>query len=388
MIIYTPGHNIFMDSLIMYGIIGSISEYFKFKGISEDILKEVKIEYTGNEYLIDLENVPSEYSNVGMLADSIIYTVSQYKDSIIARLIDEVRLIQRQVRRGLESTMAILTRKELLVSYLEDLKELLHISRYQEGRHFRKRRKKQKALKTETVWLALLPFAGKFFLKEFKADIEEYKACPICKGLATLGLYFMGMVGYQRGTSLETVVTFDGEVSFSLLKHYKDVIDVNYATLFTKISKLIDVVPSSLIPKISFLSLAVLNTSLLREMDESNASWHAITVGFVKGATQLRTFNELSLDPLINALTTLPEDTLIKLENIIDVATRRIRDKGTKRKAKGIQVDPDTVDLLLRFLEYREGILLYKAVRMLYKDDVLRNMLSFDIFKDLSLLIA
>ena len=378
MFLYTPGHGAFLDGLIMYSIVGSLIEYLTYKGVTDEALEHMRIKYTGNEYIINLNDL-----DVNIIVESIVYTLRKYEDDIVGKLIDQTNVIQKQSRGKLISTLSILTKADLLRTYIIDLSKPLHMLRANEGRLAKPKTK----LKLEMAWLALMPSAGKFYLRDYGAEIREYKICLICKGLSLLGLYLMGLIGSMVGDSLEIIPIFDGEVKASTLKLYRRIVGEKFSDLYSKISKSIDVLPDSLTPRITLLSLSTMpqGSSLLREMKEANASWHMVAVRLTKGATQLRGFEELNIDPLINTLTSLLRDIVLKLSEIVDEAINRLRAK--KAGAKNIRVDADTIDLLFKFLEYRESSLLYKAIREIYKDDSLKRMLSLNLVINLAPLI-
>jgi len=384
--IRTPGHGIILDSLIMYGILGSIKSY------DENILSDIVITFTGNEYVIDIEGLSRN-----VIVEAIINFARKYSSNIVRRLVDESGVIQKQSRAKLESTIKVLTNSKLVNEYIADLESPLHLLRFGEGRISGTSRR----IRVETVWLAIMPTAGKFLIKDYKAVIKEYKICIVCKGLALIGLFIIGLMGASSlksrrrkthtkakgGGSIEIIPIIDGVLEAKLIGYYIDAISYKYTDLYKKISNSIDTLPGYLIPKVVLIDLATApqGPKLFDLMRESGSSWHMVSIKFDIGARRLMGFEEINIDPLILGITSIKPSIIARLNEIIDLAIRRLRAK--KLGVKGIKIDVDTIDLIVKYLEYRDLDSLYKAIREIYKDEEARKLLSLDLARELTSII-
>jgi len=375
--IYTPGHGMITDSLIMYGIVGSLSKRFP-----EDV-GVVSISFTGHEYVIDLGDF-----TLDDVADAIAYVFDEYGHNVARRLLDEGKVIQLQSRGKLEGIISRLSNTDELRSRLNDLTSKGHILRLREGRSL-----KSKVKDMDTIWLALMPSAGKYRLKDFSAVATPYLACILCRGLASLGLYFTGLMSARGGDSLEIVPVFNGEITGDVIMKYINVLGNNYTNVANKIMRVLDILPTDILSKLTLVELSVLGggQDLIEELYKSNASWHLISVRFTRGASQLRGYDVICVDPLIKGLYLVMKNDVIKdIYLIVDTAIRRLIDKRKARTSmKGqINVDVDAIDYMIKFLEYRNVELLYRAVRTAYKDDVVKVKLSYSVVKELAKILG
>jgi len=375
--IYTPGHGVITDSLIMYGIVGSLSVRFR------ESVRGILMSFTGHEYIIDLGDF-----TLNDVAEAIAYVFDEYGHNITRRLLDEGRVIQLQSRGKLDGIISRLSNVDELKNRLSDLTSKGHTLRLNEGRAL-----KGKIKDMDTIWLALMPSAGKYRLKEFSAVATPYLACILCRGLASLGLYFIGLMSASGGDSLEIIPIFNGEVTGNVIMRYIDVLSNNYINVTDRIRRVLDVLPTDILSKLSLIELSVLGggQDLIEELYKSSASWHLVSVKFTRGASQLRGYDIVCIDPLIKGLYLVIKGNVAgDVYLIIDTAIRRLISKRRMRATiKGqINVDVDTLDYMVKFLEYRNVDLLYRAVRTAYKDDVVRNQLSYSAIKELAKILG
>ena len=371
--IYTPGHGMITDSLIMYGIVGSLGQRFP-----EDV-GAVSMSFTGYEYVIDLGDF-----TLDDLANAIAYVFDEYGHNIARRLLDEGKVIQLQSRGKLEGIISRLSNVAELKNRLNDLTSRGHILRLKEGRSL-----KGKVKDMDTIWLALMPYAGKYRLKEFSAITTPYLACILCRGLASLGLYFVGLMSARGGDSLEIVPVFNGEIKGDIIMKYINVLGNNYTNIANRIMRVLDVLPTDILSRLTLIELSVLGggQDLIEDLYKSSASWHLMSVRFTRGASQLRGYDIICVDPLIKGLYLVMRNDVMKdIYLIIDTAIRRLIDKRKVRVfMKGqINVDVDTIDYMIKFLEHRNVELLYRAVRTAYKDDVVKVKINYSVVKELA----
>jgi len=371
--IYTPGHGMITDSLIMYGIVGSLGQRFP-----EDV-GVVSMSFTGYEYVIDLGDF-----TLDDLANAIAYVFDEYGHNIARRLLDEGKVIQLQSRGKLEGIISRLSNVAELKNRLNDLTSRGHILRLKEGRSL-----KGKVKDMDTIWLALMPYAGKYRLKEFSAITTPYLACILCRGLASLGLYFVGLMSARGGDSLEIVPVFNGEIKGDIIMKYINVLGNNYTNIANRIMRVLDVLPTDILSRLTLIELSVLGggQDLIEDLYKSSASWHLMSVRFTRGASQLRGYDIICVDPLIKGLYLVMRNDVMKdIYLIIDTAIRRLIDKRKVRVfMKGqINVDVDTIDYMIKFLEHRNVELLYRAVRTAYKDDVVKVKINYSVVKELA----
>jgi len=390
--LYTPGHCIFTDSLIAYGIVSSIIKELP------DCAKDIMITFTGSEYVVEINGLSLED-----VVECIILSVMNFRDDIISELVDTCRVIQRQSRIKLENLLDTLMNKDLIRKSLSTYAERGHRIKYGEGR----RAKTKKAQHLDTMWLALMPPAGKFRLGLFNAKSIPYLACTTCRALASVGLYYIGMMGFRRGEaakarrdkptageSIEIVPVFNGSIRGELILDYMDILSRDFENIRFRIEDVLDKLGIDLISKLAIVQLAIVGggNELVKKLYYSEASWHLISIKLTEGATRLEGYDSIHIDPLIKGLyLIINEGVLSDFYALIDESIRRLMEKKAKRRlelSRQINVDVDTIDYLVRFLEERSEDMLYRAVRTAYKDENLGNKLSRQLAEGLAKILG
>lgn len=374
LILYTPGHSLYTDTLILYGLIYALNRKFGEKLDEPGMLRVIG---TGSGYLIETQ------FSLGDIAGALTDVVNYEREDI-----------QRELRRGgaietyadgrvglLEENDISYFTDSLLNSdvnedYLRSLTSPYHASaegRTAKGRQFVK------------VKLPLMPMAGKYFTsdltKEGKFRVKEYRICNQCAGLATLGLYAGAFVGRWGTTRTVITIAFEGEViartlafMLSLVRSEADLLksiprdreirkelkggELSSFPLSIEIGRSSDNIP---LRTLTYATLSCFSDTLLRGLAETDASWKSISVKFDIGkATQVRGYEEVSLNPLIDSLYLLLQSTTAfrRLHNTI----RRLL--GIARR-KGAEANDavSALDYLFLFFETRRALDLYSFTR-------------------------
>jgi len=376
--LYTPGHGLFTDSLMAYGIVSAVIS------VDPSVAEELRISFTGNEYVVDVGNL-----KLDDVAYAVASTIRSNKDDIVSRLLSKGRVIQLQSKGKLSGILERLSYIEEVRVRLNDLTAKGHILRSGEGR-----RKKFRLTDMDTIWLALMPSAGKYRLGEFSAKVSPYVACILCRGLAILGLYSMGLLSAAGKESLEVIPVFNGEVTGRTISSYMGVLSRGYSDVANKLGRLLDTLPSDLLSKLVLIELSIVSGGdrMLKELHSANSSWFLASVRFTKGASRLTGYDAICVDPLINGLSLAVEEGIINdVYGLVDTALRRLVSKKRLRSTvqrRQINVDVDTLDFIVKFLEHKDVDILYRSTRYAYKDEEVRGELSERLAKGLVKMIG
>ena len=346
-ILHTPSHNIYFDTLIMYGItLPALDHYCKV--YEEELLEEeeikkliremFKIEFTGREFTI--------HSNLDIseLAKAISSSINP--DAMIGELTERVNILQRGVAKTATQILQKLTNPEEVANYLNDLTLRFHSVRRNEGRGG-KRKSGQKR-----VWLALSPNLGKFTISLFKGKDIPYTSCIYCIGVGLLSLYYASVRTRKGGSSLLIFPSFDGMVTSEVLFSYYKSITRKFTDLTDKIRRGLDNVPERILNLYAYTKLSL---DTIKLMKQQRATWFSFAVKLVKGATQLRGFNVVKLDSLIDALIRLSSvnrDMITLIDTLIDYSNR------------GADI-ASVLGLLFEFFDKREISIYYEMIRSL-----------------------
>ena len=197
-LLYTPGHGVFTDTLIMYALTSALKD------------EVVKVEGIEGRYIL----------SISLTLDDIAKKVASYfkdlKDSTINTVVNEYRFAGDPDK--LESIFKDLLDENALVQYLKSLTTSNHITAMSEGRGGKAKGK---------LWLFLAPHLGKYLPSEYKYKSKDYSVCHLCLGLALLGIanammtvrYVMGRGERREFRRIGLLLSFDGIVKGSdLLK--------------------------------------------------------------------------------------------------------------------------------------------------------------------------
>ncbi len=392
--LYTPNHNPFTDALITYGIIGSIAD------IEYELTEKINVRSVGNYYEITLRNM-----SLKDLAHIISLSTKNHINSIAQRLIDEGGVIQKQSRRKLMSVLKVLTNYEFLENALNDLRIPNHSLRNGEGRKRPSKRGRKISgpfHNLDTIWLALMPIAGKFRTSLFNVTVQPYMACILCRGLATIGLYHLGILasGVFRHennkvelVAFELIPVFEGEVSGDVIALYSQVLSRGFNELYESIRTSLDVLPLPILSKFLIVKLTTIEggAELIKKLFNSKASWSLISLRFSRGASRLSGYDILRLDPLLTGLyLIIKREIVTDMCTILTEAVKRLikRKKSKYSKAQQIKVDVDTVSYIIKYLEKRTTLDLYYALRSIYRDEGIREFLDVELAKSLAKIIG
>ncbi|MEM2823578.1 MAG: hypothetical protein QXF69_05720 [Thermofilaceae archaeon] len=330
-VIHTPGHSLYTDTLIMYALASAARERLR------------RVVGHGISYSLAIENL-SEVDLAQRILSRFDIIRSDFSGRL-AKLVDE-----KDVGASYDS----LSRIDGLARYLKSLREPGHAQ--QEGRLGR-----GKSLK-----LPLMPSAGKYFridltMKE-KYDVSEYEVCSYCFALALLGLA-VGTVSFaSRTTQVVSTVGFEGEVDGSSLNSLLGV--------FEQLREFQDEMMKSV--RVDEISDRVLGSLLLTRFDDdiirslygTNASWKSLVVRFeVARAVQVRGFTTVEVDSILTALEELIE---LREKAIAEQVQRPQACRGRLNEfvAKMISIGAyGALEKLLDFLVTRDLPILYTVVR-------------------------
>jgi hypothetical protein len=336
--LFTPGHGFYMDSLIMYGLVSSLPS-------------DVKYHVSGSAGLFEIE---IEGKDIREISNFLAGYISQYRESIIDLLIEQLRLIQKGSQRRLESFLKRYSDPDIVAQDLEQAYTSPGHSR-NEGRRFHK---------GQHVWLPLYPHIGKYFTGEYRYSPTNYSVCPLCITLAIAGFHKAAIrYNVPRNASLVVLLSFEGEVPGELLaKMLNHIRNEDFLQTTNKLRPIMDKIPLNIF-------IYVLLTGLAREaimyLHESKAAWTAFSITFdiVKGqVAQVRGYEEISIDKYLSSLACL-----------IQIDEKHKYDLNPLEKLRIITDDivksgePAAIEALYRFLNTRSPSDLYRSVRQINK---------------------
>jgi len=273
LVIHTPGHSPYTDTLIMYAIAYA----------AEDKLEEVV--GRGLSYTLFIDGMTEVE-----LAESLKVKFDGVKSEFEGRL---ARLVEE---RDVAAAQDALARVKDLAGYLASLAQPAHAQ--QEGRHGKGR----------LIKLPLMPSAGKYLREDLtktrKYRVEEYKVCQYCAALALLGLGVGTVSVAARTTVVVSTVGFEGALEGQLVRQVLESLErlrQGQSDVMRRVRA--DEMPDRLIGN---LLLTCFRDDLIASMESSNASWRAFVVRFdVERVVQIRGFSALELDSLLTALADL-----------------------------------------------------------------------------------
>ncbi|MEM4469002.1 MAG: hypothetical protein QXS32_08070 [Candidatus Nezhaarchaeales archaeon] len=287
--IYTPGHGTYPDTLIMYGLSRAAFDAGTLLGVKG----------AGNYYEIEIVN------DLESLASNLAFLIENEKLTII----EEVGwFTQPAERKKLERALEYLSDKRNCLQLLNKLMKIGHAN--EEGR----------GKGDESVPLAFIPYAGKYLAGQFKYKAKAYKLCIGCLGLLSYG-FFEGTVRIPQHL-LTVTVAFEGNVDSKCIGEVLGSLKIDRG----EVGKFSDLVP---LRTLIYIITSKFGWDVVVSMNEANASWKGIATKFdkvrakfdkVRAVMQVRGMCELTLDPVLDALSRVRGDNfqafLSLLENL------------------------------------------------------------------------
>jgi len=279
--IYTPSHGTYPDTLIMYGLSRAAFDAGTLLGVKG----------AGNYYEIEVNDLES-------LASNLAFLIENEKSTII----DEVGwFTQPAERKKLERALEYLSDKRRCLQLLNKLTKIGHTN--EEGR----------GKGDESVPLAFIPYAGKYLAGQFGYKAKAYKLCIGCLGLLSYG-FFEGTVRIPQHLLIVTVA-FEGNVDSKCIGEVLGSLKINRG----EVRRFSDLVP---LRTLIYIITSKFGWDVIVSMDEASASWKGIAIKFnkVRAVLQVRGMCELTLDPVLDALSCVRGDNfqvfLSLLENL------------------------------------------------------------------------
>jgi len=342
-LLYTPGHSPYTDTLIAYGLAYALRD-----------APELEIRGRGTHYEVLVE---AEIEDVATCIRRV------FRERAVAELRGDVL---RRLLAGRDVDQALRALEDGgLLKYLYELTEPGHSRR--EGRHG----------KGSTFKLPLMPLAGKYLHTDLTAktkyDAKQYKACKWCSALAMLGLA-TGALTLSFGTSRVVVLfSFEGAVDREYLATFFEFLESLKAereegrTMLEDLRYSLDSIPDRLL---AYSLTTYLSKELVLVMSVAAARWRALVVRFdTRRAVQVRGFQDVELNSVIGSLEEIIRldeeegtDTWGRLGDLIRRLMRRARARDSNAHHA-----LDSLTSLFDFLASRRAEYLYEFARSGYK---------------------
>ena len=310
--LYTPGHGLYTDTLILYGLTLPLCEVLGQRE-GEIPAELIRAWSAGGFYRLEVRVADHDE-----LANLIADHVADVED----RMAEE--LTKGPLGFFMEGDVGVflqaLTDIRSLADYLRSLSTPGHAERAGEGREGRGRWK--------TMKLPLMPTAGKYLHRDLteasRYPQAPYKACGYCCALAALGLLEASFPILGRGKEWNRVITilaFDGLTDtryFDLLAEYR----IRDWEEFYR--RLMAVAAAAQLPLRVLMKLvvALFSPGLVRVMAVAQARWRVLGVnlaGRLK-APQVRGYQELEITALVHGLDTLYERGYMAFSELFPLA--------------------------------------------------------------------
>ena len=314
---FMPGHGLYTDTLILYGIALPLCE-----ALEEQIEREPEfVKARSLEQTYELEVQVDDYAKIAQAIADYVADKQERLSGILTSgplgFFDESDVkVMRQA----------LTDRERLSDYLKSLAEPGHAELRGEGRDGR----------GKTMKLPLIPMAGKYLHRDltkapsYKA--AQYKACNCCCALAALGLAMaafpvLGGMGRELNRVI-VVVSFEGEVNADYFRYFNDFHVRSWEDFYRKLRSvkaagIRATGAAAQLPLRTVMKLVVsaFSPSLVRCMAGAEARWHALGVNFAgrPRAPQVRGFHDLEVTALIMGLNELYTHGYTLITNLFDV---------------------------------------------------------------------
>lgn len=336
--IFTPGHGIFMDSLIMYGFVSALSS------------SDVKCYVSGTAGFFEIEIEGKSFQDV---ADLLASEIKRNRESIVKYLVNDLRVVQKGSQNRLESYLGSHESSDVIVKSLEKAYVSPGHAQY-EGR----RRKGQH------IWLPFYPHIGKYFTGEYGYPPVNYGVCPTCITLAALGFYKATIpIKYMppKIASHVILLSFDGEVSGETLAEM--LIFTNSDVFIQKINRLRPAAENLSLNTFTYVLLTQFTSSLMRKIYESKAMWTSLSTTFdiIKGqVVQIRGYEKISIDKYLSSLSYLMQ--VDNKYNVNPLDKLRIVTENLIKKKEWA-----AIEALYKFVNSRSYVDLYVATRQVVK---------------------
>jgi len=359
--LYTPGHGLFMDTLIMYGL---ISPFLR----KTDIDFEVR--GTGGFFEIRIEDLSlDEYAS--LLAGE----VQNSREEIKKLLLNELRLVQKQSEKKLVKNLDHLTEFEKASNALKSYLTPGHAE--SEGRR----------AGGQHTWLPLYPHLGKYSPGSFRYHPRNYVTCPTCIALASLGFKTASITirGLKSRNKIQALLlTFEGELFGDNLRDLLVYINSNEFRNVQndkRVRRAADLLP---LTTFTNLLLTYFTSDIVAQLHKAEASFivQSLTFEIIRGGvTQIRGYEELFIDRYLSSLAQL--SMLDRELKMIDGSFKKLRSLSEELIRKE---ETAALEALYSFLNTRNPYDLYKASRQIVKS--LEKGFGKQFCQELALLIS
>lgn len=373
LILYTPGHSFYTDTLITYGLIRLLTKIL-------GKLIWLRVLGTGVNYVIKIRGIDLEHLSEA-IAGYIKEESARFEKELVFVSKNEAKTyLDGRVglfnKKDVSTFIMTLKDKAALRNFLEDLQSPAHA--LNEGKITSGRLAKSK------LKLPLMPTSGKYLAQDLTvtnkfSDNRYYRVCEYCAALAAVGLCYGALTAKWEKWAIIITLGFEGEVSGDTIQYTLSLIDSEADTLARfergmKFSEISDILPLSLelswsmdaLPLRTLLQamLCLFTDTAIRGLGESNASWKALSVKFdasraKSGNLQVRGYNEVILDPVINALAELMNNSI--MPDFREKVKRLLRASRSKGPESGDAVT--ALESLFGFFQTRRISDLYSFIR-------------------------
>jgi len=346
-VLYTPGHSLYTDTLIMY----ALAHELRYD-------PSLVVEGLGTHYRIKAE----------VDLDDLVEALSVAYEGIRSEPIER-RLRRLLSERDFAMAEQALQDTSKLRKYLHSLEEPGHARN--EGR----------LGKGSTLKLPLMPTAGKYLHTDLmikpKYDTKQYKVCGWCVALGILGLAYGSLILSLERHRLAILFAFEGKVDHEYFGRFFEFMDSAYLTseemeskgqvALNELRRSLNALP---LRSVAYATVLLLNRELIVTMEGTKATWKALTARFdTARAVQVRGYQSLELDALLSAAADIIR---MSEEGSVD-AWSLTRDMVISLIRKARIQDPkasyalDSLGRLLDFLVERRPELLYYFARNGYR---------------------
>jgi len=351
--LFTPGHSLYTDTLLSYGIVIPLCEGFREEaGFNPSF---IRVKSVGHFFELQID-----FDDWSSLAEAISDFTSNNESTLITTLTKGPLGFFNDKDVGV--FIQALTDEGKLSEYLRSLNVPGHAERYGEGRGGR----------GKTVKLPLMPMAGKYLHKDLTTAMRypqaPYKACNYCSALAALGLAEAAFpaVGRMKREWARVIVlmSFEGEVDaryYAMLYGYKvkDWDEFYRKLQSVRAAGLRSTGAAAQLPLRTLMKLIVsaFSPGLVGAMAMAGARWHALGVSFAgrPKAPQVRGFHDLEITALIDGLNLLYEREGTLITDIFELL-RLLIESG----------EGDALEAFFDFIANRSSDAFYRFARGAY----------------------
>lgn len=186
--IYTPGHGLAADTLIMHGVVRHLVN----AGITDGVVKRI-----GERYAIEVDKTPPKPEQLETTT-ALIDQVRAYQT-----LKDPAAIEYTKLGKIYRSNINPSVFDKWIADMAESLKEA-DLADLTDPQHKKKRREGRTTSKTMyTVYLTFTPTYGKYTIQDYRAyDNKKYGVCPTCFAMLNIGLLH-GAAALVRATATD-----------------------------------------------------------------------------------------------------------------------------------------------------------------------------------------